>query len=123
MGAIEDHPSEALSDVPAWQALGFRAANPAGSLAGAGVLPLLLLLLVLDYAGQLASRLLTAALGSPLGAHQPASLPPFALAEVAVEATTWLLRALAAGELNGEAQRLGSMAIAAGGGGEGWLAA
>lgn len=115
-GAIEDHPAEALSSVPAWRALGCSAANPAHSLGDCGVLPLLHLLLALDYTSQLAARLLGAALGSPWAAPRAAPRPPpFSLVEVAAAATRWTLRLAAGGGLSSEARRLGSLTIAAGG--------
>lgn len=118
MDAIEEHPSEMLHGLPAWQLLGFRAANPASSLGDAGVLPLLMLLLCLDYASHLAARLLhlaTAGALLPAHAQQAAErLPPFSLADVAVEVTRWTLHTLASGGLNLQAQRLGSATIAAG---------
>ncbi|KAI7836650.1 hypothetical protein COHA_009534 [Chlorella ohadii] len=117
MDAIEEHPSEMLHGLPAWQLLGFRAANPASSLGSAGVLPLLMLLLGLDYASHLAARLLhlaTAGALLPAHAQQAAErLPPFSLADVAVEVTRWTLHTLASGGLNLQAQRLGSATIAA----------
>lgn len=126
MDAIEEHPSEMLHGLPAWQLLGFRAANPASSLGDAGVLPLLMLLLCLDYASHLAARLLhlaTAGTLLPAQAQQAqqaaARLPPFSLADVAAEVTRWMLHALASGGLNLQAQRLGSATIAAGGLGSG----
>ena len=123
-GAIEEHPSEMVHGAPAWQLLGFRAANPASSLGGAGMLPLLMLLLALDYASHLAARLLHAALaGALLPPHQQRAaprLPPFSLADAAVEITRWTLRLLADGSLNTQAQRLGSATIAAGRLGGGW---
>lgn len=118
MDAIEEHPSEMMHGLPAWQLLGFRAANPASSLGGAGVLPLLMLLLGLDYASHLAARLLhLATAGALLPPHAQgaaARLPPFSLADVAVEVTRWTLHTLAEGGLNLQAQRLGSATIAAG---------
>lgn len=121
MDAIDEHPLEAAGDLPAWQLLGFSAANPAGELQEAGVLPLLMLLSLLERAPHLASRLLTAALGGPLQQQQqqhpcgPACLPPFRLAEVAVEVTRWALRLLGSGGLSAEAQRLGCVYSTAGG--------
>lgn len=122
MGAIEEHPSEALSATPPWQVLGCSAANPAASLGDGGVLALLHLLLLLDYASQLAAQLLEAAQGSGpwqssgpwAAAGSPLRLPPFSLVEVAAAATCWMLRVAAAGALNSEARRLGSLTIAAG---------
>lgn len=114
---------------PPWALLGFRAANPAGALAEAGVLPLLMLLMALDRAPLLAECLLAAALGCPLqeeeeggdegegggGAAAAAELvlPPFSLADLAVQATLWTLRQLGSGGLNGEVRRLGSAVAAA----------
>lgn len=130
MNAIEDHPCELGGSPPAWRVLGFSAANPARELGDAGVLPLLMLLMLLERAPRLAARLLASSLGIPMQSNavaevdgqqqielqqqQEARLPPFSLAEVAVEVTGWTLRVLGSGALNSEAQRLGSASGAAG---------
>lgn len=90
-----------VGDQPPWEVLGFSAANPAGDLGDTGLLCLLLLLLLLDRAPDLAARLLAAsgvAAAQP-GPQQQKQSPGFCLAEVAVEATGWVQRALAGGSL------------------------